>query len=122
MNNSGLGGLAVLRFYRVYNQNSLAVYVELALPYGQLRTRVGGAAAGHNGVKSLIQHIGGDFGRLRIGIGAETSEAADASGFVLGKFVKNELENLPQIIREANAILTEYIFGGQLSEETRKAF
>jgi PTH1 family peptidyl-tRNA hydrolase len=119
MNNSGEAAQAVQRFYRVYNQNTLAVYDELALPFGSLRTRLGGSDAGHNGVKSLIQHIGDDFGRLRIGIGNNISEKADAADFVLGKFTKAEQGALPQINKESNAIITEYIFGGQLPHETR---
>lgn len=120
MNNSGEAAQAAQHFYRVYNQNTLAVYDELAIPFGQLRTRIGGSDAGHNGVKSLIQHLGDDFGRLRVGIGSEVSKKADASEFVLGKFTKAEQAGLPMIIREAAAIVTEFIFGGQLPPETRE--
>lgn len=119
MNNSGEAAQAVQRFYRVYNQNTLAVYDELAVPFGSLRTRLGGSDAGHNGVKSLIRHIGGDFGRLRIGAGSGLSKKTDPAEFVLGKFSKSEQKDLNQIIREANAIITEYIFSGQLPHETR---
>jgi PTH1 family peptidyl-tRNA hydrolase len=119
MNNSGEAAQAVQRFYRVYNQNSLAIYDELAIPFGSLRTRMGGSDAGHNGVKSLIQYLGDDFGRLRIGVGSDISKKADASDFVLGKFSKTEQGYLSQIIREANALITEYIFSGQLPHETR---
>jgi PTH1 family peptidyl-tRNA hydrolase len=119
MNDSGQAAQAVQRFYRVYNQNTLAVYDELAIPFGQLRTRLGGSAAGHNGVKSLIQHLGDDFGRLRIGVGSDIAKKADAADFVLGKFSKKEQGGLPQVIREANAIITEYIFGGSLPHDTR---
>jgi PTH1 family peptidyl-tRNA hydrolase len=119
MNNSGQAAQAVQRFFRVYNQSTLAVYDELAIPFGSLRTRLGGSDAGHNGVKSLIQHLGDDFGRLRVGIGSETAKKAEAADFVLGKFDKSEQGLLPPIIREANAIITEYVFGGQLPHETR---
>jgi len=119
MNNSGEAAQAVQRFYRVYNQNTLVVYDELALPFGSLRTRLGGSDAGHNGVKSLIQHLGDDFGRLRVGIGNDMSQKADASDFVLGKFTKGEQPALPQVIREANALITEFIFSGQLPHDTR---
>lgn len=119
MNNSGEAAQAVQHFYRVYNQNTLAVYDELAIPFGTLRTRLGGSDAGHNGVKSLIQHLGDDFGRLRIGLGSATSEKADAAEFVLGKFNKKEAGGLNQIIREANSVITEFIFGGELPNETR---
>ncbi len=119
MNNSGEAAQAVQRFYRVYNQNTVAVYDELAIPFGSLRTRLGGSDAGHNGVKSLVQHIGDDFGRLRVGVGSETAQKADAADYVLGKFTKKEQASLPLIIREANSLITEYIFSGQLSHETR---
>jgi PTH1 family peptidyl-tRNA hydrolase len=120
MNSSGEAAQAVQRFYRIYNQNTLAVYDELAIPFGGLRTRLGGSGAGHNGVKSLIDRLGDDFGRLRIGIGSEVSSKAEATEFVLGKFTKQEQGNLPQIIREANAMITEYIFSGQLPHDTRQ--
>jgi PTH1 family peptidyl-tRNA hydrolase len=119
MNSSGAAAQAVQHFYRVYNQNTLAIYDELAIPFGSLRTRVGGSDAGHNGVKSLIKHLGEDFGRLRIGIGSDISKKADAANFVLGKFSKQEQESLPLINREAGAIITEYIFSGQLQNDTR---
>lgn len=126
MNNSGQAAQAVQRFYRVYNHQTLAVYDELVIVLGQLRTRLGGSDAGHNGVKSLIEHLGKDFGCLRIGIGPKTSQKslpagrqADASDFVLGKFTKDEHEKLPLILRESNALITEFIFSGQLAPETR---
>ncbi len=119
MNNSGDAAQAAQRFYRIYNQNTLAVYDELAIPFGQLRTRRGGSDAGHNGVKSLIQYLGDDFGRLRIGVGSELSATADTADFVLSKFSKEERGHLPEIIREANAILTEFIFSGELPHQTR---
>jgi PTH1 family peptidyl-tRNA hydrolase len=119
MNNSGEAAQAIQHFYKVYNQKTIAVYDELAINFGQLRTRAGGTDAGHNGVKSLIQHIGDDFTRLRIGIGNEISEKAEAGDFVLGKFTKEEQESLPMILREANSLINEFIFGDGLPHETR---
>ncbi len=119
MNLSGQAAQAVQKYYQVYNPTTLAVYDELAIPFGQLRTRLGGADAGHNGVKSLIEHIGEDFGRLRVGINNELAEKAPAEKFVLSKFNKEEQAKLKDIIREANALTTEFIFSGQLPHETR---
>jgi PTH1 family peptidyl-tRNA hydrolase len=118
MNNSGEAAQAVQHFYKVYNKKTLAVYDELAIKFGQLRTRLGGSDAGHNGVKSLTQHVGDDYARLRIGVGNEISEKADAADFVLGKFTKEEQGNLEQILRETNSLINEFIFGG-LPHETR---
>lgn len=119
VNLSGEAAQALQRFYRLSNLNTLAVYDELAIPFGQMRTRLGGSDAGHNGVKSLIQHLGEDFGRLRIGIGSPQARNADAADFVLKKFSQEEQRELPLILREANALITEYIFGGALQPETR---
>jgi len=119
MNNSGEAAQAVQRFYKVYNQNTLAIYDELAIEFGSLRIRVGGSDAGHNGVKSLIAHLGDDFYRLRIGVGNEVAAKADAAEFVLGKFDKEEQATMPKILKEANAVITEFIFGGSLPHETR---
>lgn len=119
MNLSGQAAQAVQKFYKVYNPSTLAVYDELAIPFGQLRTRVGGTDAGHNGVKSLIQHIGDDFGRLRLGIGSEIAAKTEAERFVLAKFSKAEQAKLKGILHEAQAIITEYIFSNELPHDTR---
>lgn len=119
MNNSGEAVGALQRFYRIYNPQTLAVYDELSLPFGRIRARVGGSDAGHNGVKSLIQHLGEDFGRLRIGIGNDLSQKTDSADFVLSRFSKDEQAKLPAILRETGAIITEYIFSGQLPHDTR---
>ncbi len=121
MNSSGEALQAVQHFYRVYNSTTIAVYDELAIKFGQLRTRVGGSDAGHNGVKSLINQSGDDFGRIRIGIGNEVSDKADAANFVLGKFSKEEKGSLSPIIKEAGVLITEYIYSGELPHETRTA-
>jgi PTH1 family peptidyl-tRNA hydrolase len=120
MNASGEAAQATAHFYRVYNPQTLAVYDELAIPFGQLRTRLGGSDAGHNGVKSLIQHLGEDFGRLRIGIGSKLTDKKDAADFVLNKFSKEEQKAIATILQESNAMITEYIFASQLPHDTRK--
>lgn len=119
MNASGEAIGAVQHFYKVGNPQTLIVYDELAIPFGQIRTRVGGSDAGHNGVKSATSHVGEDFNRIRIGIGNELAEKADASDFVLGKFTKEEQPRLPAILKESSVIITEFIFGGSLPHETR---
>lgn len=119
MNQSGEAAQAVQRYYRIYNSDTVAVYDELAIKFGQIRARVGGNDAGHNGVKSLIAHIDDNFGRVRLGIGNGISDKAEASDFVLGKFTKDEQAGLPTIIKEAGVLIIEYIFSGELPHETR---
>jgi len=117
MNLSGEAIQAVMHFYKIPLEHVVAIYDELDIPFGQIRTRTGGSAAGHNGVKSAIQHIGEEFGRVRIGIKAETP--MDPADFVLAKFSKDEQELMPALLKETTAILTEYAHGAGLSSETR---
>ncbi len=70
VNGSGEAVGALARYYRVEPADILVVYDDLHLPTGALRLRPGGSAGGHNGMKSIIAHLGTDrFPRLRIGIG-----------------------------------------------------
>ncbi len=117
MNLSGEAAAAATHFYKVSTDNVIAVHDELDIPFGQIRTRVSGSSAGHNGIKSVSQYIGEDYGRVRVGIGAETK--LDASDFVLAKFSKEEQAQLSQLTKETVAILTESIYGGELPHETR---
>jgi len=120
MNDSGESAQAVQHFYKIANSSTVVVYDELALKFGQIRARLGGSDAGHNGVKSLIGQIGDEFGRLRLGIANDFSDNADAAEFVLGKFSKDEQVSLPAILKETGVMLTEYIFSGELPHETRQ--
>ena len=120
MNNSGEAAQAVAHFYKIPAERILAVYDEIDVPFGQIRLRKGGSSAGHNGVKSLIQHLGEDFARVRIGIGPKQPEQMDSADFVLAKFSKEQQEQLKNLTQETTAILSEYAFSdGQLPSETR---
>lgn len=120
MNLSGQAVRAVQQFYKLTNQDTLVVYDELDMPFGQLRTRFGGSSAGHNGVKSIITHINEDFGRLRVGIANEFAAKADSAEFVLQKFNKDEQAALGKLKTEVSALINEYVFGETLTAETRK--
>jgi len=119
MNLSGEAVQAAARFYKIEFNQIVAVHDELDIPFGQIRMRVGGGAAGHNGIKSLIQHIGDEFGRVRIGIQPDSKVQNDMSDFVLDKFTKEEQVHLPDLCREVNSILTEYVYRDELQPETR---
>ncbi|MGZ6005680.1 MAG: aminoacyl-tRNA hydrolase [Candidatus Saccharimonadales bacterium] len=119
MNLSGEAVQAVSHFYKLAPSQMLAVYDELDIPFGQIRTRIGGGSAGHNGVKSLIEYLGEEFGRVRVGTANKISEKADSAAFVLDKFTKDEQAELPHLLQEANSIMSEYIYSGNLRTETR---
>ncbi len=117
MNLSGEAVRAAMDFYKIPLESVVVVHDELDIPFGQIRTRVGGADAGNNGIKSIIQHLGPEFGRVRIGIKATTP--MDSKDFVLAKFSAKEVEQIPHLLKESTAILTEYVYGSQLPHETR---
>lgn len=118
MNLSGEAVQATASFYKIANDSIVVVHDELDIPFGQIRTRVGGTDAGNNGIKSIIQHLGEDFGRVRIGI--KDASPMDSKDFVLAKFDKKEEKQLPNLRKEAIAILTEYVYSNQLGADTRK--
>ena len=95
MNLSGRAIQQVLAFYHWPPERLLVIYDDAALPLGTLRFREQGSAGGHNGIKSILAHLGTDlFPRLKIGIGSSPSE--NMTGHVLGKFSPAEhplLEN-----------------------------
>jgi PTH1 family peptidyl-tRNA hydrolase len=120
MNLSGEAVLAVMQFYKIPASQVVVVHDELDINFGIIRTRIGGAAAGHNGIKSIMQHLGEDFGRVHIGIGPKIPDTIDSSDFVLAKFTSDEQKQLPPLTQEISAIISEYIFGdGQLLIESR---
>lgn len=120
MNLSGEAVQAVSSFYKLIPSQMVIVHDELDIDFGHIRTRVGGSAAGHNGIKSVIQHIGEDFGRIRIGIGPKKPAQIDSADFVLKKFSKDEQTKLPELLRETNAIISEAAYAaGNLIAETR---
>jgi PTH1 family peptidyl-tRNA hydrolase len=118
MNLSGEAVQAVTNFYKIHPDSIVVIHDELDIDFGQIRLRKGGSDAGHNGVKSIIQQLGEDFNRIRVGIGPKPPKI-DSEAFVLQKFSAEEQAQLPNLTREVNAILSEHIYGGQLPHETR---
>jgi PTH1 family peptidyl-tRNA hydrolase len=119
MNLSGEAVQLVTNFYKIAPQNTTLIHDELDIDFGNIRTRVGGSAAGHNGVKSVINLFDEATGRIRIGIGPKHPEQMDSSDFVLGQFSKEEAGQLPIMYREVAALMSEYLYSGQLPADTR---
>ena len=98
MNRSGQAVRAVTDWYKIAPSSVLVVYDDMDLPVGKLRMRLSGSAGGHNGMKSIIAHLGvKDFPRLRIGIGKSNGEDQTIS-HVLGKFAPNESKTIEEIL------------------------
>lgn len=105
MNNSGEAVSKILNFYKQPTENIIVIYDDIDLPLGTIRYREKGSAGTHNGMRSIIEHLGNqNFERIRIGIEArgETSPVQqDLSSFVLSDFSKEELKKLQTVIPEA---------------------
>ncbi|MFN3927131.1 MAG: aminoacyl-tRNA hydrolase [Pseudanabaenaceae cyanobacterium] len=96
MNNSGIAVRKLMDWYKLHPQQILVIYDDLDLPLGKLRLRAEGSAGGHNGMKSLIAHLGtSNFPRLRLGIGR--SSHGSVNSHVLGGFNPEEQKLLPSI-------------------------
>ena len=106
VNGSGAAVRYLLARFRTTQERLLIVYDETALPPGKLRLRPRGSAAGHNGIKSIIETLGNqDFARLRIGVG-RPPPGGDMIGWVLGE-MRAEDQDLVDgaIVRAADSII-----------------
>lgn len=100
MNNSGIAVRQAADFYKVPADHILIIYDDIALPLGHLRLRKSGSAGGHNGVKSIISHLGTqEFPRIRIGVGA--AKGSDLVDYVLGDFSKADRPVIQEAIQRA---------------------
>lgn len=102
MNLSGESVREAVSFYKIPPQRVLVVSDDVALPPGKLRIRKNGSAGGHNGLKSLIQHLGTDqFPRVRIGVGEKPHPDYDMADWVLGKFQGEDKKAVEAAVKRA---------------------
>ena len=100
MNRSGTAVNALLQWLKVEPAQLLVVVDDADLPLGQIRLRIAGGSGGHNGLRSIIETLGGneEFARLRVGIGRSAPLGADISGHVLGRFAPSERDLAEQAV------------------------
>src|SRR6185369_8006010 len=102
MNESGRSVQAAMTFFKVAPKDVIVLHDELDLPFGDVRLKMGGGHAGHNGLRSIMAVAGPDFGRLRLGVGRPPpgfrGEIAD---YVLSSFDAVERATLPDIVAKA---------------------
>jgi PTH1 family peptidyl-tRNA hydrolase len=114
MNDAGRSVGPARGSYRLALDRVLVIHDEIDLPFGDVRARIGGGLAGHNGLKSLKAELGGaDFARVRIGVGRPDSTDPDiVSAYVLGAFRQPKAEVAALV--EAAARVAEQIVRGEL--------
>ncbi len=117
MNDSGVAVAQVAAYYKISPEQILVLYDDMDLPLGRLRIRGSGSAGGHNGMRSIINHLGTqEFPRLRIGIG---SGSRGTVKHVLGKFRQEERSELEKTVKNAVLALTVIIEQGLSVAMTR---
>jgi len=101
MNNSGQAVQLLKKYYKIEPKNIWVIHDDIDLPLGKLRIRKNGSAGGHNGIKSIVEHLGTqDFPRFRLGISPADDKRGDASNFVLHKFSRKEQVVLQEVIQD----------------------
>lgn len=119
MNNSGAAVAECANFYKIPPENIIVVFDDISLEPGKLRIRRKGSAGGHNGIKSIISHLGSEnFPRIKIGVGAKPNPDYDLADWVLGNFPKKDIPAVRDAIQngaDALEMLVKGDFEGAMS-------
>lgn len=109
MNLSGEAVSAVMNFYKIDKKDVFVIFDDISLDIGRVRFRNSGSDGGHNGIKSIIQHLGTkDFDRLKIGIGPQPNIPSEA--FVLQNFTQDELAVMKDVLKKP--MIEDYLAQG----------
>lgn len=112
MNVSGESVRSAVDFYKVEPENIIVIYDDVSLAPGQLRIRAKGSAGGHNGIKSIISHLGTqEFPRIKVGVG-EKPKQMDLADYVLGHFAKGERDMMEEAFQEAAKAACDMVSDG----------
>ena len=102
MNNSGEAVREAASFYKIPPERIIVIFDDISLPCGKLRIRRKGSDGGHNGIKSIIYHLGSDnFPRIKIGVGEKPHPDYDLADWVLSTFKKDEMEQFKNAVESA---------------------
>jgi peptidyl-tRNA hydrolase, PTH1 family len=112
MNLSGKAIAYWLNELKIPKENLLVIVDDIALPFGSLRLRTKGSAAGHNGLKNIELLLNGqEYSRLRFGVGNEFGKGQQVD-YVLSNFTQDEFTKLPEIIKKANDMVLSFCTAG----------
>jgi PTH1 family peptidyl-tRNA hydrolase len=100
MNDTGRALAGLLSYFRQPVTEALIVHDDIDLAFGRLRLQNGGGSGGHNGIRSLVQAVGGDFARLKLGVGRPQG-ARDPADYVLTRFAKAERVEVDLMLEDA---------------------
>ena len=111
MNLSGESVRELVDFYKVSPEEVIIIYDDISLEVGQLRIRKKGSAGGHNGIKSIISHLGTDeFPRIKIGVGDKPKDW-DLADHVLSRFAKEEEPVIRDALKDTSDAVRRIVTG-----------
>jgi len=109
MNLSGECVRPLMDYYNINIENVIIIYDDLDLPTGNIRLRAKGSAGGHNGMKSLIQHLGSqEFKRIRVGID-RPKNGMKVADYVLGRFTEDEIPAINEAVSRSASACEKWI-------------
>ena len=112
MNNSGEAVSEAARFYKIPPERILIISDDTSLDVGKIRIRRKGSAGGHNGLKSIIEHLGSEeFPRVKIGVGKKPNAYMDLADWVLGTFPKEQQPELKKALENTGDALRLIVNG-----------
>lgn len=120
MNLSGQSVAKIASYYKIQPKDIWVVSDDLDLEFGTIRIRQGGSSGGHNGLKDIIEKIGEDFVRFRVGIKNKELPTKPTEKFVLEKFNKAEKDELEEIVNKVINLILESLKEGIKPTSTKK--
>jgi len=115
MNNSGQAASLVKNFWKVMNNDIIVLHDEVDLEFGKVRIQKSGSSAGHKGIQSIIDAIGENFWRIRVGVGK--NDIIDTESWVLMNFPESDQERLKYIVDKTAELVIEFL-GNEIKEQT----
>ena len=111
MNDSGVAVQGLMQFYKIDISDLIVIHDDLDIKLGEFREKIGGSSAGHNGIKSIDKLVGNNYKRIRVGISHPKDMDLKISvlDWVLGKFTKDELEIIDNVIKNVKLRIEEII-------------
>ena len=104
MNRSGQPVASLMGYYKIKPQDIIVVHDEVALAFNVVRCKKNGGHGGHNGLRDIIQHIGKDFIRVRMGVGNKP-HGWDLADYVLGKWKPDERESMDDFVATGTEVI-----------------
>ena len=110
MNNSGEAVGAVAKYYKINSKDIIVIHDDIDLPLGRIKIIGDSSAGGHNGIKSIIQHIKTkDFARIKIGVATPKKDKMDSADYVLAKMGILQSGKVKEVIKKTTSAIEEII-------------